>query len=73
MEDERLSMTRLDHLIRELRPTLTLALPIVVGQLSQMLMGVTDSMMIGHAGTVPLAASSFGGNVFSLFYIFGSA
>jgi MATE family multidrug resistance protein len=55
----------------ELRPTFTLAAPIVVGQVSQMLMGVTDSVMIGHAGTVPLAASSFGGNVFSVFFVAG--
>lgn len=57
--------------IRELRATLTLALPIIVGQVSQMLMGVTDSVMIGHAGTVPLAASSFGSNVFAIFYVLG--
>ena len=55
--------------LRELRPTLVLAVPIIVGQVSQMLMGVTDSVMIGHTGTVPLAASSFGGNVFSIFYV----
>ncbi|MEO5960219.1 MAG: MATE family efflux transporter, partial [Opitutaceae bacterium] len=57
--------------IREIRATLTLALPIVVGQVSQMLMGVLDSVMIGHAGTVPLAASSFGGSVFNVFYVLG--
>lgn len=57
--------------LREIRPTLTLALPIIVGQVSQMLMGVTDSAMIGHAGTVPLAASAFGGNVFNVFYVVG--
>lgn len=57
--------------LREIRPTLTLAAPIVVGHVSQMLMGVTDSVMIGHAGTVPLAASSFGGNIFTIFYVFG--
>jgi MATE family multidrug resistance protein len=56
---------------RELRPTLTLAAPIVVGQVSQMLMGVTDSAMIGHAGTVPLAASAFANNVFTIFYVLG--
>lgn len=50
---------------------LQLAFPIMVGQVSQMLMGVTDSLMIGHAGTVPLAASSFGGNVFTIFYVVG--
>lgn len=50
---------------------MALALPIMVGQVSQMLMGVTDTLMIGHAGTVPLAASSFAGNVFNVFYILG--
>ena len=64
-------MPRLEAYVREVRPTLTLALPIIVGQVSQMLMGVTDSIMIGHAGTVPLAASSFGGNVFALFFVLG--
>jgi MATE family multidrug resistance protein len=56
---------------RELRPTLTLALPIMVGHVSQMLMGVTDSAMIGRAGTVPLAASAFGGNIFGVFFVVG--
>lgn len=58
-------------LLRELRATLTLAAPIVLGQLSQMLMGVTDSAMIGHAGAVPLAASAFANNVFNIFFIVG--
>lgn len=57
--------------LREIRPTLALALPIIVGQVSQMLMGITDSVMIGHTGTVPLAAASFGGNVFGVFYVVG--
>ncbi len=57
--------------LREIRPTLTLALPIIVGQVSQMLMGVTDSVMIGRAGTIPLAASAFGGTVFNIFYVVG--
>ena len=64
-------MSPLDTYRRELRPTLTLALPIVIGQVSQMLMGVTDSVMIGHAGTVPLAASSFAAHVFNIFYVLG--
>jgi len=57
--------------LEEVRPTLALAVPIIVGQLSQMLMGITDSVMIGHTGVVPLAASAFGGNVFSVFYVVG--
>src|SRR4029453_12933951 len=57
--------------LREIRPTLTLAAPIIVGQLSQMLMGVLDSAMIGHAGTVPLAAAAFATNIFNIFYVVG--
>ncbi len=56
---------------REARATLHLAVPIAIGQLSQMLMGVTDSVMVGRIGTVPLAASSFGIGIFNIFFIIG--
>lgn len=71
LPDSRTPMFFPDRYLREIRPTLTLAAPIVVGQVSQMLMGVTDSAMIGHAGTVSLAASAFAGNVFNLFFVTG--
>ena len=48
---------------RETRTTLALAGPIIVGQVSQMLMGLTDSVMIGRVGSVPLAASAFAGTM----------
>jgi multidrug resistance protein, MATE family len=64
-------MLRLDQLLREMRPTLSLAAPIVAGRMAQMLIGVTDSVMIGHAGTVPLAAAAFAGSVFNIFWIVG--
>jgi len=64
-------MRRFSSFLAEVRPTLALAVPIIVGQVSQMLMGITDSVMIGQTGTVPLAASSFGGNVFGVFYVIG--
>ncbi len=57
--------------LRESRATLLLALPITIGQLSQMLMGITDSVMIGRTGTVPLAASAFGNGIFNVFFIIG--
>ena len=44
---------------REVRPTLALALPIMAGMVSQMLMGLADTIMVGHVGVVPLAAASF--------------
>ena len=56
---------------REARATLLLAVPIAIGQVSQMLMGVTDSVMVGRVGTLPLAASSFGIGIFNIFFIVG--
>ena len=55
--------------LKELRPTLALALPIIVGQVSQMLMGLTDSLMIGRVGKVPLAASAFANSIFGLTFV----
>jgi len=57
--------------VKEARLTLALAFPIIIGQVSQMLMGVTDSVMIGRLGTVPLAASAFASGVFSVFFVIG--
>lgn len=48
-----------------------LAWPIVVGQVTQMLYGFTDTLMIGHVGTVELAAAAFGNSVFVIFLVFG--
>jgi MATE family multidrug resistance protein len=58
-----------NSLLREIRPTLSLAIPIIVGQVSQMLIGITDSAMIGRVGTTSLAAAAFTGGVFSLFFV----
>ncbi|HKB56407.1 MAG TPA: MATE family efflux transporter [Lacunisphaera sp.] len=64
-------MVKSSDLLRELRPTLALAFPIVVGQVSQMLIGLTDSAFIGRVGTVPLAAAAFTNGVFGIFYVVG--
>lgn len=56
---------------RETRSTLALALPICLGSASQIVLGAIDSMMIGHVGTVQLAASAFTLSVFSMFLIVG--
>lgn len=55
----------------ELRATLALALPIVVGQAGQMLLGITDSVMIGQVGTVPLAAAAFANSISGVVFIVG--
>ena len=57
--------------LRELRLTLALALPMIVGQVSQMLIGLSDNAFIGRVGTVELAAAAFTHGIFGLFYIVG--
>ncbi len=57
--------------VQETKRTLVLAGPIIVGQVSQMLMGVTDSIMIGRVGKEALAASAFAGSIWGLFFMIG--
>jgi MATE family multidrug resistance protein len=64
-------VVNLSDLRRELGPTLGLAFPIVVGQVSQMLIGLTDNAFIGRVGTVELAAAAFTHSVFNIFYVVG--
>lgn len=49
--------------------TFLLAVPVVLGNLSQMLIGVTDTIMIGKLGVEPLAAATFANNVVSVFFV----
>jgi MATE family multidrug resistance protein len=55
--------------------TLLLALPVMFTQVGHMIVQITDNIMVGRIGTVPLAASSFGHNVFigGLLYCIGFA
>lgn len=55
----------------ESRITFTLALPLIAGQVGQMLMGVVDTVMIGHVGVVPLAASTFANTLLMVPFLFG--
>lgn len=64
-----MSFTRIA--LRELPPTLRLALPIAAGQVGQMLMGVADTIMVGQIGTLPLAACSFANSIIMVVAIAG--
>lgn len=55
---------------REIRPTLTLAAPIVAGMVGHMLIGIADTLMVGRVGVVPLAAASFVNTVTHLPFVF---
>lgn len=57
--------TRLS-LLGEGRGTLLLAFPLVFGQISQMLVGLSDTLMIARLGVVPLAASTFANTILYL-------
>lgn len=57
----------------ELKQSLRIGLPIMIGQLSYMLIQITDNLMIGHYGVVSLAAASFANSIFSFFLVFAVA
>jgi MATE family multidrug resistance protein len=59
------------HLFHESRLTLRLALPLMIGQFSQMLMGVVDTLMVGHLGVGDLAALTFANSLFHVPFVFG--
>lgn len=64
-------MQAIQSLRREARLTLILAIPLVIGQVGQILIAVADTVMIGHVGVVPLAASTFANTVIHLPFMFG--
>lgn len=55
----------------EIKKTLVLSFPIVVGQLGQMLMSVVDNIMVGKVGTEALAAASVANALFTLIMVVG--
>jgi len=55
----------------EIKKTIHLSIPIVVGQLGQMLMGVVDNIMVGKLGAIPLAAASIANSLFMLVMVVG--
>jgi MATE family multidrug resistance protein len=62
---------RLMNLLHESRLTLKLAVPLMIGQLSQMLLGVADTLMVGHLGVRELAALTFSNALFHVPFVFG--
>src|SRR5271163_2576459 len=58
--DQRLCSAAASGIGAELRATLALAAPLAAGNLAQMAMGVTDMVMVGRLGALPLAAAGLG-------------
>ena len=57
--------------LAELRATLALAVPMMIGQFGQMLMGITDTLVLGRVGVVPLAAVGFSNTLLGTLYVGG--
>jgi multidrug resistance protein, MATE family len=58
-------VSRARQFFAESRATLALAVPLMAGQVAQMLMGLVDSAMVGRVGVVPLAACAFANSMLS--------
>ena len=48
-----------------------LAFPVVLSQIGQVTVSLVDTIMVGHAGTLELAAAAFANNVFVIGMYFG--
>ena len=53
------------------RRNLLLAFPVVLSQIGQVTVSLADNMMVGHVGTIELAAASFSINIFHIGMLFG--
>ncbi|MEO1254222.1 MAG: MATE family efflux transporter [Bacteroidota bacterium] len=53
------------------RKNILLSIPVIVGQLGHIMVGVSDSVMVGRLGVVPLAAATFAGTIYHVLMLFG--
>ncbi|ASZ09741.1 MULTISPECIES: MATE family efflux transporter [Chitinophaga] len=56
---------------QQYRSNFRLAYPVVISQLGHTLVALSDSIIIGHTGPVPLAAVSLGNSMFTIFMVTG--
>ncbi|HEY7751203.1 MAG TPA: MATE family efflux transporter, partial [Ignavibacteriaceae bacterium] len=55
----------------QIKNTIQLAYPVIIGQLGVIMMGVVDSLMVGKLGSAPLASAALGNSITFLFFIIG--
>src|SRR5260370_420552 len=67
-------MMGLRTLQTELRPTLRLAIPLVLAEIGWMSMAIVDTMMVGHLpnSAIAMGAVSLGSNIFIVLALFGA-
>ena len=61
----------MDLTVNEIKKTMKLSLPIVVGQIGHLMMGVVDNIMVGRVGSEALAAASIANALFTLIMVVG--
>ena len=54
-----------------MKKNVSLATPVVIGQLGHIMVSVADTAMVGQVGVVPLAASTFAGTFIAILMLFG--
>src|SRR5437763_16141903 len=67
------AMSHLQTLRAEMRPTLHLALPLVLAEIGWMTMGIVDTIMVGHLpdSAAAIGAVSISSNLFNVLAFFG--
>src|SRR5258705_10330030 len=67
------TMLRLKTLRAEMRPTLRLALPLVLAEIGWMTMGIVDTVMVGHLpnSANPIGAVRIRSSIFKVVTLFG--
>ena len=58
-------------ILKESKTIFTLALPLIIGQIGQMLLGLVDSVMVAKLGVTELAALTLANNLFYVPFVFG--
>ncbi len=53
------------------RKNISLAYPVMIGQLGHIMVSVADTAMVGQVGVIPLAGITFAGTIYHLLLLFG--
>ncbi|MDH5609034.1 MAG: MATE family efflux transporter [Cyclobacteriaceae bacterium] len=56
---------------QHLKKNITLAFPVMVGQLGHIMVVVADTAMVGRVGVIPLAGATYAGTFYHLLMLFG--
>jgi len=60
----------IQHIKKEFKPSLKIAMPIMMSQIGVVIVSVVDNIMIGDLGKVELAAASLANSVFFILFVF---